>query len=194
MEDFVFSDPELANRLDSSANPRSVKEKLLLRQDGEHLDVSLYLAPEVVEHLSEEDPTERLHAGNFEDFLLALEGVSHFLYLIWSAAYNKPVSLVELELQAEVDKYVAAATLLGQQRGGYVPLRLHSWLFDAPVFDKTLRREELQRYRDASHYAAKYCRHLLARYRGSVGSEAILSELRRFYRLPRSAKIRHIER
>ncbi len=48
----------------------------------------------------------------------ALEGVSHFVYLAWNAGHDKPVSLLELEMQAEVDKYVGSYWLMRRQLPG----------------------------------------------------------------------------
>ena len=50
-----------------------------------------------------------------EDYWTALEGVSHFVYFAWNAGYDKPVSILELEMQAEIDKYIATFTLLRRQ-------------------------------------------------------------------------------
>ena len=51
----------------------------------------------------------RLDGENLADFWSALEGVSHFTYYAWNAARDKSVSLFELELQAEVDKFVTTS-------------------------------------------------------------------------------------
>ena len=66
----------------------------------------------------------RLHDGNVADYWTALEGVSHFLYLAWNAGHDKPVSLLELEMQAEVDKYVASYWLMRRQFPGRFPAEL----------------------------------------------------------------------
>ena len=68
-----------------------------------------------------QDPLVQLHAGNVADCWTALEGVSHFLYLSWNAGHDKPVSLLELEMQAEVDKYVVSYWLLRRQFPGHFP-------------------------------------------------------------------------
>ena len=47
-----------------------------------------------------------------ECFCLALEGVSHFLYLIWNASFDRSVTLLEMELQAEIDKFVMLGIFL----------------------------------------------------------------------------------
>ena len=69
VDDFIISDPELARTLDRSVNCREVKEKLLVSEDGEFLDLSLYIDPDVLGHLMEDDPIQCLHDGNLNDFL-----------------------------------------------------------------------------------------------------------------------------
>ena len=64
-----------------------------------------------------------------QDFLLAVEGVSHFVYLVHRARQERPVSAVELELQAEVDKYLVALLVTWNQTGEPPPgfgHRLHT--------------------------------------------------------------------
>src|SRR6202008_3895610 len=91
--------------------------------DGE-IAMSLYLDPELLERLGRADPMERLHDGNVAGYWTALEGVSLFLYLAWNAGHDKPVSLLELEMQAEVDKYVASYWLMRRQYPGHFPAEL----------------------------------------------------------------------
>jgi hypothetical protein len=191
VEDFLIHDVELATRLDTSPTARRIPEKLLLRETTEGVDVALYLEAAMVERLRRDDPTERLHAGNLADFLTALEGVSHFLYLVWSANHERRVSLLELELQAEIDKFVLAAMLLARRAGGTVPSDLHHWLFDESRLDPGLEAGLRDRYRDANAYARRYCGWLQRRFmsRRRLG---MMSELRRFYRLGHHEKLSRI--
>lgn len=188
--DFLITDAELAAAID--AGGRANDEKLLIEEAGGEARVSLYLARELVGRLQQHDPTARLDERNLADFWTACEGVSHFNYYAWRAAADRPVTLLEMELQAEVDKFVATAALLVRQ-GERLPQRLHHWLFDLPTFDKQLSADELERYRSANRYAGKYCRQLGARLAGGLGDEDLVRELRHFYRLPQPAKIEHIE-
>jgi hypothetical protein len=105
------------------------------------------------------DPPMKSIGGNLADFWSALEGVSHFTYYAWNAARDKTVSLFELELQAEVDKFVTTGMLLREQTGRE-PSGLHAWLFDSPTLAAELAEHERERYRRANRYAAKYCRRL----------------------------------
>ncbi len=190
--DFLITDAELARQLDTSDNAREVKEKLLVRQNEEDLELTLYLDSEVVANLEKIDPERCLDDSNLEDFLIALEGVSHFLYVIWNAGFRKPVTLFELEMQAEVDKYVTSKLLSLQQPHGIHPAALKARLFGEPSFDEALSEPELERYRSANHYAGRYCEQLEFRYDVDFGGAAMLDELRRFYRLNQGDKISRI--
>jgi hypothetical protein len=174
-------------------------EELLVAQpegaNGE-IAMSLYLDPGLLERLDRADPMERLHDGNVADCWTALEGVSHFLYLAWNAGHDKPVSLLELEMQAEVDKYVASYWLMRRQFPDRFPAELLRLLFERTRVDPRLAAGREDLYREASRYAEKFCRRLEQSLRSAQGrSEAeVLAELRRFYRLTNARKLAHIER
>jgi hypothetical protein len=191
--DFLITDRKLAASLEAATKPRSCDERLLVQQSGDGLDLSVYIDVGILNVLARDDPTDTLHHGNLNAFLIALEGVSHFQYLSWNAGYDKRVTLLEMELQAEVDKYVTAAALFSRQIMGPVPESLHKRLFTDVVFDATLDADSSTRYRDANHYAAKYCSSLKNRFPRHHHEPSFVNELRRFYRLPQNEKIRRID-
>jgi hypothetical protein len=121
-----------------------------------------------------------------------LEGVSHFHYLMWSVDRGRKVSLLELELQAEVDKYATALALMTRQRNGRFPYALHPRLFHHVEFASTLNSESRQRYEEANRHAARYCRTLDERFLRTRHSrpERWLSEIRKFFRASREEKLR----
>ena len=161
-----------------------------MHQDGEHLALSLYLDASIVERLKTSDPETPIVHDNLADFCVALEGVSHFLYLIWKATQQQSVTLLELEIQAEVDKFVTLAKLLGRQQGN-IPSGLRRLLFDTAHFDPALDAASLLRYQDASRYAGRFCDQL-ERLIHSAGGARLLREARRFYRLGQQDKLQHI--
>jgi len=188
VDDFVTTDEELARALDGGG--RELDEKLLIAENDGDAEVSLYLEQRLLERLECRDPLTRLDSENLEDFWTAFEGVSHFTYYAWNAARDKDVSLFELELQAEVDKFVTTGMLLREQTGRE-PSGLHGWLFDSPTLAAELDDRERERYRRANRYAAKYCRRLeLALARDDEA--AAQRELRHFYRLSQTSKLAHI--
>jgi hypothetical protein len=173
---------------------RASEEELLLAESGDGAGVALYLDPDVLRRLEAADPHRALTEENLADYCTALEGVSHFVYSTWRLDRDLPVSLLELETQAEVDKYAVTVFLLGSQLGGTsYPAQVHARLFDRVRFDARLEPDQYQRYRTAHVLAAQYCRRLERRFvhRGVARIEALVRELRRFYRLTHTAKLRH---
>jgi hypothetical protein len=190
VDDFVTTDATFARALDGGG--RQVDEKLLIAEADGEAEVCLYLEQRLLERLERSDPLSRLDGDNLEDFWTAFEGVSHFTYYAWNAQHEKAVTLLEMELQAEVDKFVATALLLLRQ-GNRNADGLHHWLFELPQLDRRLAGDELDRYQRANRYAAKYCRKLAASSARGPADEPVQGELRRFYRLSHASKIDHIE-
>src|SRR4051794_15323971 len=84
-------DAEQARALGGTMRAR---EELLVREDAQGVEVGLFLAPELLHR-----------AADLGSFCEAAEGVSHFLYLHRAASLDRQVTLLELEAQAEVDKF-----------------------------------------------------------------------------------------
>ena len=192
VEDCLITDEHLLRRFETD-RVRPAPEKLIVHENGAQVDVGLFIRSDIVSRLDRDDPVQRLHDGNLADLCTALEGVSHFLYLTWNASFDRGVSQLELEIQAEVDKYAAAAFLFGQQRRSRVPAGLLRWLFRNPSFDPGLDAQERARYVSANHYAGKFCSRLENRYLREKRSGNMVNDLRRFYRLSQRAKIAYIE-
>lgn len=193
VEDYVTTNAELARHVDTSKGAREVVEKLLVVQQDDCIELALYLDEGIVERLKNMNAADGLDRTNLTDFWVAVEGVSHFLYLTYNAGFERGVSLLELELQAEVDRYVTTAILFGRQDSGRIPTNLHEWLFEDPSFEEGLDPEALNRYKLANHYAGLYCRHLQDHYLKNRANSGMMNELRRFYRLTQRQKIDRIE-
>lgn len=193
INDFLVTDGKLARLLQSAPNATDNGERLLLMQSPDGLDVSLYIDETILEALSLDDPYVQLTSANLNDFLIALEGVSHFNYVVWHAGHERPVTRLELELQAEVDKFVTGSMLFASQGELGAMEAFHEALFSNVRFHPELDHGEETRYRDANRYAAKYCITLTRRFRHQHDQPSFVNELRRFYRLPQNEKIRCIE-
>jgi len=159
------------------------REVLLVHEDEEGVHVALYLDEEVLTQLRSDEP-------GFEAVVLATEGVSHFLYLSFREANDESVSRLELELQAEVDKY--AAGLLAGNGVGAIRERsraLRQRLFADASFLDAPDTPEGERYRIAHRAAARYARRLERCFVDSGRLAELLIELRRFYRLGPRGKL-----
>lgn len=193
VRDYLLTDASLLHDLTDGQPGRDIDEKLIVVDDGSgSLDVALYLGGDVLERLCARDPRERLCGTNLGDFWTVVEGISHFNYLTWNAARDRQVTLLELEVQAEVDKYAATRALLGDQPGGVLGGGLLERLFGQTRLADALTPEERDRYRDAAALAARYCKRLEQRYATRGLPDAMLTELRTFFRLPQGAKLTRI--
>jgi hypothetical protein len=183
IDDFMV-DRALRDTLVSARRPR---EQLLVHEADGEMALALFIDPGVIENLTAHDPARRLGDHNFADFVLAVEGVSHFIYAIWCARAERPVSQLELELQAEVDKYVTC--LLTTDPEPATSLRLRRRLFGDAVYEPDLDHEEHARYRAANDNAERYTGWLEHAFVAPRRIPEMLAELRRFYRLGLAGKL-----
>ena len=191
VRDYLVTDPGLIDDWECGQG-RPTEEKLLVRQSQDVLNLALYLSADLLARLERSDPLASLQDSNLGDFCLALEGVSHFNYMVWNASADRCVTLLELEMQAEIDKYVAARILMARQRRQAGLHRLLEKFLAEPRFLPQLDADEQQRYRHAARYAGYYCRSLATRYQRAHPDREMTRELRHFYRLPQPAKLSHI--
>ena len=191
VNDFLITDRSHAETLANTSIDNNSLEQLLISPQEDCLDVSLYLDIELINRLCNSYPSEHSNKDDLHDFWIALEGVSHFLYLAWNANHDRPVSQLELELQAEVDKFVSATAVLGLEKNKAFMQEIWSLLFSQPKFNENLEKENLARYIKANQYASKYCLNLIGM--NKMSTNCLHKELRRFYRLNQCAKLSRID-
>jgi hypothetical protein len=152
---------------------REAEEWVVVREGPDGVNVGVYVAAPALERLKGlPGPSEALEDA-FQAFCLATEGVSHFLMLFERARRQEPVSMLELETQAEVDKFVFAAL--------HHPDRMEEWhtrLFRNVRLAQGLCEEELSRYTEAGRLAGAFCASLCA----TPHTGALLELLRAFWR------------
>jgi hypothetical protein len=181
VDDFVIDDDSRA----AISPTRRPREQLLAFEDAGEMNLALYIDPGALA-----PSYDRLGDHNLGDFLLVVEGVSHFVYTVWCARAERPVTQLELELQAEVDKYVTC--LLQTEPGMSAALRRR--LFVECEYEPDLDDEERARYRAANDNAHRYAAWLESEYVAPRRIPDMLGELRRFYRAGLAAKLAHIAR
>ena len=188
--DFLITDPALATLLGYGALVPNTDESVLLSQDEGGLALSLYLDEDMLARLTRDNPMDGLRVEQLDDLCKVIEGVSHFNYIVWRAQQDKSVTLLELEMQAEVDKFVGTLLLALDQQDFELARKLHGWLFDRVSFNPDLDADQLERYRAANDFAARFCHGLAGRLKRD--NLKGMHELRHFYRLSQSEKISHI--
>lgn len=188
IEDFVIGH----QARDELAPVRRPKEQLLVCEDDGEMSLALFVDPSVLANLATNDPGRRLGDHNLGDFLYAIEGVSHFIYAVCCAKADRPVTQLELELQAEVDKYVTCLLVTDPETG--VSSALRHRLFGDSELDTDLDDAEHARYRAANDNANRYAAYLETSFVTRRRIPEMLAELRRFYRLGLAAKLSTIAR
>lgn len=176
VEDFMID--EMTREL--VAPQRKPREQLLVCEADGEMSLALFIDPVVLHNLANNDPARRLGDHNFGDFVLAVEGVSHFIYAIWCARSDRAVTQLELELQAEVDKYVTCLLATDPEPSQSVALRRR--LFADPLYEPDLDDDEHDRYRAANDNAHRYAAWLESTFLAPRRIPEMLAELRRFYR------------
>jgi hypothetical protein len=171
-------------------------EELLVVEEEDGLALGLYLDDEVLAAAAAADPHDprpRLTArAVLRRLACAAEGVSHFVYLATRAAAGRPVSLLELEVQAEVDKFALLLLHLWRRGLRRMSPALRRRLFERVRYHSHLGADELVRYREANRLGGGYARWLEGRYVSEADLDGLLRELRRSYRLGAGEKLAHL--
>ncbi len=157
------------------------REALLLRQaaDGE-IEIRVLLPP-----LGE----ERKGEASLDALCQIIEGVSHFVYVADRARVDRGTTHLELELQAEVDKWVVlAASMNGFDVDRSAALRASLYERVAMVHHEA--SEIGERYRLANDAANRFVRHLEREYVGRGRFRELREKLRAFFKLGQEEKLR----
>jgi hypothetical protein len=160
------------------------REVLLLREAADGgLEVSVRLPP-----LPEADANLEL-----DTLCQIIEGVSHFVYVVERARVGRAATQLELELQAEVDKWVVLAASI-RSFDARRSATLRARLYEDFVFlhDETSEagRELAERYRVANDVAHRFVRRLERDYVGQARFGELHAELWRFFHIGQEGKLR----
>lgn len=156
------------------------REALLVREtdDGE-----LELALRVPRLQAPESPS------NLDPIAQIIEGVSHFVYLADRASHARTTTQLELEVQAEIDKYVVLASSL-RDFDERASQKLRATLYDDATFVHGASTEEGERYRLANLCAQRFTARLEREYVARARYRELRGELRRFFHMGQSDKLR----
>lgn len=160
-------------------DPEEPREQLLVRQSTDGMDIIVVLPVASAQALLLGDASAQLDA-----YLGAVEGISHFIHLAERARTELPTTLLELELQAEVDKF---ALLSGEQVAANTGelVSLHRRLYENVRFLHASATEAGERYRLANGLAARLWSQLIRLGPGALHRDT----LKRFYRASQAEKI-----
>ena len=166
--------------------------RVLLRDAGDTLKVSIYYPDSLIRELEDNDPRLGIHDENIDLCASFIEELDHFLFIAQNYKSNRPFSLLELELQANVTKYLVLKYFIALQSRS---LKLSKFdreyirhhLFYKRQFDVEDTTER-KRYEDAGKFGMMYTEQI-----DRLSHEERLRDLRRFSRMTCPSKIKHIQ-
>ena len=156
------------------------REALLVREHADGLEIALRI------------PKLR-GAENLDALCQIIEGVSHFVMIAERARAERATSHLELEMQAEVDKYVVLAAATASREGAFdvaQSVRLRERLYEAVSFVHAEGSELGVRYRTANRAAARFVRRLEREYAASRRIDEMREKLRQFFAGNQEEKLR----
>jgi hypothetical protein len=128
-------------------------------------------------------------AASLDALCQLIEGVSHFVYLADRSSANRETTQLELEVQAEVDKYVVLAAAVSRfDLSASEKLRVR--LFEGVCFAHAEASLEGERYRVANEVAHRFVLRLERAFVAPGRWRELHGELRRFHRSGQEDKLR----
>ena len=163
------------------------REALFVRESDDGLELLLR-----VPRLG--DRSVDVEGAGLDPLCQIIEGVSHFVYLADRASHDREATQLELELQAEVDKYVVLASALAQDESfdERRSRRLRERLYENVGFVHQADTVEGERYRVANGCAHRFTRRLERDYVTRARFGELRGELRRFFHMGQGAKLRAV--
>jgi hypothetical protein len=184
---FLMSSHERSNM--PGAN-HAISEQVFVTE-GEEPRLGVFIAEDLLERLPRASKALSLRdLPALDDYCVVAEGVSHFLCLAHRSDKERAVSLFELELQAEVDKFVHLNEKLALEPGSTEQSILVETLFERYALRDNLSTDEITRYREATRHAAKFCHRLSRKAEKKRSNAVMLDEAKSFFELTLAEKIR----
>ncbi|MBF0493169.1 MAG: hypothetical protein HQM15_10370 [Deltaproteobacteria bacterium] len=188
VENFLLDEEASQNYREKNPWIRQSDEVLYVQQEEENLDIGIFLNPKLLQQFSELN-LEQTQAHQISALAPLMEGVSHFVYLLYKSGHEQQVTQLELELQAEIDKFILGNIVWKEKSSEW----LMQQLFEGTKWNQELSEKEKERYRQAHRFASKYCSKLRSFFRIEKSLEELCKEIRPFYRMDQSEKLHYIQ-
>ncbi|MCC7460617.1 MAG: hypothetical protein IT286_04865 [Proteobacteria bacterium] len=174
-QQYVLSPKQFKKLAKSSNNPQ-----VIYQDEGDDMSLGIYLGSNLFKRIK-----QKSRIFSFQDFCVMSEEISHFIYLIWSKSNGKTINLLDLEVQAEVDKFVLASDFFGSKK------QIFQKMFKNFNMRQNLREDEQERYYTANRLGKKFALSMLSE---KVTPLKKMNWLRMFYRQNINNRILMIEK
>lgn len=163
--------------------------QVLIRSLDRGAALAVYFPDEMIARLERHPPTQTLHAGNVDDFAAFVEEIDHFLVIAHGLSQDREITLLELEIRANISKELVLKHFIGRLSG---QVRLdpaqRQWV-RFHLFEKHCYIEDDDRVRSRYEEARRHAVRILDRL-AELPAPARVRALRRWNALPAPLKMR----
>jgi hypothetical protein len=159
--------------------------RLLVRDTEAGVRACIYYPDAMIKHLEAKPPQRGVDADNVDAFAILVEELDHLLMTAERAHAGRGVSLLELEVQANVSKDLVLSRFLAR-RGPHLDPCLREWLRHKLFHGRTYSDQDPEvrdRYDTASRLALRFLRSL-----ERLPRSRRLETLRKFHRASLAGK------
>ncbi len=179
VSNFLINHSLLQKYLGANHPLNQAEEVLLIFNQKGEVELGLYLHPKFRE--------KSFGNATSHETLTILEGVSHLLLALHRFRAGETLSQLELELQAEIDKFLFLR--IAQEK---FP-KQNAWIHLEQDANLTgLSETQKETYKTARRLACRYCIELEKRYLNLGSYDGLFHELRQFYRMSHWKKLQTI--
>ncbi len=165
--------------------------RTLVRSTPHALRLAIYLPDAMVQQLEHYSPLRGLSAANLQPFATLVEELDHLLTIVERERRGRGISLFELELHANVSKFLVLSRFAAGNSRKLDEVR-RRWLLHQ-LFDGVDYTDQdpavCLRYRDAARWAIRFLNGMQ-----QLKPARRLITLRRFHHMPAADKLRLIDR
>ncbi|MBZ5637364.1 MAG: hypothetical protein LAO51_01260 [Acidobacteriia bacterium] len=169
-----------------TAPGEKIGARTLVRETPEGIRACIYYPDDLIRCLESHPPQRGLREANVDAFAALVEELDHLLCIAERARDDRPLTLLELELHANVSKHLVLARFLSAP-GRPLDERRRVWLSYQLFHKGTFRDEDVDaraRYRDAARFALRLLETLMR-----LPPAGRIEILRRFHAATASAKL-----
>ncbi|MDB5037265.1 MAG: hypothetical protein JWQ35_793 [Bacteriovoracaceae bacterium] len=166
--------------------PSKSTDQLIIKEGETDAELLVCLRESLLTSFSDKNFPADFQLQLLPDLSVVIEELSHFNTYCLSAAQDREISEVELEVQGEVDKFGVALDFLHQRNEESLKEKVFEVLFQNCKLGEWVKPEDEQRYYDAHQIARNFCRSVLEE---GLNFEQSRSKFRAFFKSSREVKL-----
>ncbi len=141
--------------------PTENENSLLISEREGEADLAICLRKDLLKSLELRKFPEDFSFSILPDLSILVEELSHFNFYCVHAHHGRKISGLEMEVQAEVDKFAFALDCLREQNALDLRHQLFETLFGELRLGEWVAEQDRARYEEAHRIARAFCRRLL---------------------------------